>query len=246
MGIAGIAGIGCYIIGCLVSAIGGIMILVAAFREGVMWGLGCLFLPFVNLIFVIVHWYEAKKGFLTSLVGFAIAIGGVFLAGSGFVPVMNSMIESKGESLPVIVPDVARSISETLALEPAPTKDPKAEMASYVGRLMREVRDELGAPKGEMEHSGMVFWYYDDMTVISEDGGKTVTTVQGKTDPNTVPTRRAKSPATTRGTLGARGRRVSASKAAAAILFSALLSKWVVTNSSGKSRSRSRRRAQLR
>ena len=63
-------------VACLgVYLIGQIMILVAAFREGVLWGLGCFFLPVVQLIFIIVHWHEAKKGLGLSLLGLGAAVG---------------------------------------------------------------------------------------------------------------------------------------------------------------------------
>lgn len=63
-------------LGVLIVCIGGIMTLVAAFRQNVWWGLGCLFLAPVNLIFLILHWAEAKRGFFVSLAGTAIiAVG---------------------------------------------------------------------------------------------------------------------------------------------------------------------------
>ena len=48
--------------------IGGILVLIAAFRVGILWGLAVFFLPgIVHLIFVIVHWKEAKNGILIQL-----------------------------------------------------------------------------------------------------------------------------------------------------------------------------------
>lgn len=60
------------ILGGIVMLVGGIMFLIAAFSESVLWGLGCLFIPFVSLFFLIMHWSEAKKGFLIQLAGVAI------------------------------------------------------------------------------------------------------------------------------------------------------------------------------
>lgn len=75
-------GTGLLIAGYLTAFVGGIMILVAAFQESPMWGIGCLLVPFVSLIFVIVHWNEAKWGFLINLVGgFMVGLG---LAATGF------------------------------------------------------------------------------------------------------------------------------------------------------------------
>ena len=66
-------------IGWLVCAIGGIWSLVVAFRTSILWGLGCLFVPFVSLIFLILHWHDAKKPFGVELLGLAIIFGSMFL-----------------------------------------------------------------------------------------------------------------------------------------------------------------------
>ena len=58
-----------FIIGAIISVIGGIWFLVAAFRQTIWWGLGCIFIPFVWLIFLILHWGDAKKPFFVSLLG---------------------------------------------------------------------------------------------------------------------------------------------------------------------------------
>jgi glutaredoxin len=65
------------ILGVLTMAVGGIMQLVAAFRQSIVWGLASLFLPLASLIFTIVHWAEAKAGFFTGLAGTALLVCGV-------------------------------------------------------------------------------------------------------------------------------------------------------------------------
>jgi len=57
------------ILGMIIALIGGVWLIVTAFREGLLWGLGCLLLPIVSLAFVIMHWDEAKKPFLVNLLG---------------------------------------------------------------------------------------------------------------------------------------------------------------------------------
>jgi len=57
------------IVAMILSAVGGIWLLVVAFKESVWWGLGSLLLPFVGLIFAIMHWQVAKRPFLISLAG---------------------------------------------------------------------------------------------------------------------------------------------------------------------------------
>lgn len=57
--------------------IGGIGTLVAAFTTGLWWGLGCLLLWPVSLLFLVVHWDMAKNPFFLQVVGLVtILIGG--------------------------------------------------------------------------------------------------------------------------------------------------------------------------
>jgi hypothetical protein len=60
-------------IGGLIAFIGGLMIIIAAFRIHVGWGLGCIFVPFVSIVFIIAHWSEAKRGVLIWIPGIIIA-----------------------------------------------------------------------------------------------------------------------------------------------------------------------------
>ena len=57
------------VFGVILSVIGGIWFLIVAFQESVLWGLGCMFVPFVSLIFLITHWRDAAKPFGVSLLG---------------------------------------------------------------------------------------------------------------------------------------------------------------------------------
>ena len=62
------------IVGAVLCIIGGLWLIVLAFQESILWGLACLFLPFVSILFVVTHWAEAKGAFLTSLAGAALII----------------------------------------------------------------------------------------------------------------------------------------------------------------------------
>lgn len=68
-------------LGIIVAFVGGIMLLIEAFRESVLWGIGSLLIGPVSLIFVILHWDVAKKPFFIQLVGLAVMLAGVALAG---------------------------------------------------------------------------------------------------------------------------------------------------------------------
>ncbi len=59
--------------------IGGLLFLVVAFRESIWWGLACIFIPVVQLFFLIVHWQNARKPFFIQLLGLALIIAAAIL-----------------------------------------------------------------------------------------------------------------------------------------------------------------------
>jgi len=76
-------GIVLMIVGFLVALVGGIGILIEAFKEHVLWGIGSLLFSPVSLVFVILHWDRAGKPFLLNLGGVVVMFLGVLLGGAG-------------------------------------------------------------------------------------------------------------------------------------------------------------------
>lgn len=70
------------LVGLLLVLLGALSFLFAAFREGLLWGLGVLFLPPLALVFLVVHWRRAKHGVVLTLWGLGIALAGMALAGT--------------------------------------------------------------------------------------------------------------------------------------------------------------------
>jgi FtsH-binding integral membrane protein len=68
------------IVGILVIAVGGLWMLIAGFSEGILWGLGMIFLPFVSLVFLILHWRRAKDPFFLQLAGIGILLVALIVA----------------------------------------------------------------------------------------------------------------------------------------------------------------------
>ena len=66
-------------LGGITCLVGGIWFLVVAFQESVLWGLGCLLVPFVAIIFLIMHSDKALKPFLVQLVGLLPYGAGVYM-----------------------------------------------------------------------------------------------------------------------------------------------------------------------
>ncbi|VTR63904.1 conserved membrane hypothetical protein [Desulfosarcina cetonica] len=69
------------LLGLGVFIIGGIAFLIAAFKTSMLWGLGCLFIAPIQIIYLFVHWDSAKKAFLSQLVGGAIMLYSAYLQG---------------------------------------------------------------------------------------------------------------------------------------------------------------------
>ena len=69
--------------GWAASLIGGIAILVVAFKESVGQGVLNLLIPFYALYYVITRWEACKKGFLLSVGGGVVAALGAIVAGLG-------------------------------------------------------------------------------------------------------------------------------------------------------------------
>jgi FtsH-binding integral membrane protein len=67
------------VLGSVLFLFGSLWFLVAAFRESVLWGLACFFIPIVQLFFLIVHWPEARKPFFLQLLAFVIFILGFLI-----------------------------------------------------------------------------------------------------------------------------------------------------------------------
>lgn len=67
-------------IGIALIVIGGLGFFIAAFKESVLWGLGCIVFPIIQLVFLVMHWREAKTPFLLQvfgivIVGIAVGLG---------------------------------------------------------------------------------------------------------------------------------------------------------------------------
>ena len=70
-----------FVVGGTLALIGGIWLLVVAFQESVLWGLGCLLFSPISIVFVIMHWEEARTPFLVQLAGAVPMIIGMLMMG---------------------------------------------------------------------------------------------------------------------------------------------------------------------
>lgn len=56
-------------LGYVLCFAGGLWIVVLAFRKGILWGVGCLFVPILQLIYVALYWKQAKAAFFLQVTG---------------------------------------------------------------------------------------------------------------------------------------------------------------------------------
>ena len=66
-------------VGLAVFIIGGIGLLISAFKTSLLWGLACLFIAPVSLIYLILYWQDAKNPFFFQLIGLAIIFASTFI-----------------------------------------------------------------------------------------------------------------------------------------------------------------------
>ena len=78
------------ILGGLLMAVGGLGLLVTGlwmlvlqFKTSILWGLGCLIIPLVSLVWLVMHWEVGKRPFLFSLVAAVVFGIGAALSSAG-------------------------------------------------------------------------------------------------------------------------------------------------------------------
>jgi len=72
-------------LGLLLAVVGGIWLLVLAFKKSLVWGLASFFIGPVLLVFAIMHWEVSKKPFLIWLAGFVLIIIGTVIGGASAI-----------------------------------------------------------------------------------------------------------------------------------------------------------------
>ncbi|KAA8731185.1 hypothetical protein F4V57_13615 [Acinetobacter qingfengensis] len=61
--------------------IGGIDFLITAFKTNILWGLICLFISPLSLIFLVLYWNDVKNSFFLQIIGIIIIFIGVINGG---------------------------------------------------------------------------------------------------------------------------------------------------------------------
>lgn len=67
------------LVGIVIALVSNLSVLIAAFRDSVVWGLAYLLIPGAALVFVITHWDDCRSPVLRALVGAVIMIAGFMI-----------------------------------------------------------------------------------------------------------------------------------------------------------------------
>ena len=134
-------------VGMILALIGSVMILSAAFRKSVGWGLATLFVPGAVLFFIIADWQEAKRGCFVC----ALAVALIFGAG------LASKTHDQPGSEPVqgsAAPQHARSEPASTAAAPPRTPGDDGGQSSPNQRWMGQAREAGDTERHSEESTG--------------------------------------------------------------------------------------------
>lgn len=159
------------------------MLIIASFKESIVWGLAVLFVPFAALVFLIMHWTEAKKAFLVQLVAVLCCLGAISIAvAKGIKPALSKIPQAPGRAVSTSERQESLSFFKHLKMRRSPDDraalvgDPAA-LLGLKGKTLKESRKLLGRPKGRLATDGQAVLIYPECTLVSDDG-KTVAWVE--------------------------------------------------------------------
>ncbi|MEO8350308.1 MAG: glutaredoxin domain-containing protein [Chthoniobacteraceae bacterium] len=125
-------------VGAIAALVGNIMVVVAAFRESILWGICYLLLPFASLVFLFCHWSQAKSGFLVSLFGSFMVLGGL-AAEPDLRQAAIAAVTGSAANLPFELPERFRTAA--------------AAPADLTGQIA-EVRTRIETMEGQLSSGG--------------------------------------------------------------------------------------------
>jgi thiol-disulfide isomerase/thioredoxin len=165
-----------FALGVLIFLRGEIMYIMAAFRVSVVWGLCVLFINPAALLFLIMHWAEAKRAFLIQLAGLTFVLGAGVIAGLTQPDGMDQWV-SRAKAYTENSEAAGVLVSMT-SLRQKEEEKSDTKQTSLLGMSLAEVRAKLGKPSGEMGGGGSISLLYKDFIVFAADG-ETVSEVAG-------------------------------------------------------------------
>jgi hypothetical protein len=168
----------------VLSLVGAVMFAVAAFRVSVVWGLLVLFVPFAGLVFLVKYWAQAKRGFLVSLAGSAVAVLGFVIVSAGIAATAKAQLAAfAAEAQSQVKPETARqrhAAPRPVADAPEPpVQEPAAPPAPERGLAVRSLGEPRGFPDvspetadpGEISTKDLARHVGEELLFVEKDGG---------------------------------------------------------------------------
>lgn len=169
-------------LGLLLVVIGALMLLVAAFRVSIWWGLASLLIPFVQIIFVFIHWGESRASVFTQTTGLLLILAAFLVGGDEFTTQYKQQLNNYMQQA---APEQRQQLNElqSMVSEPAASAIPKPVVSKV------PVADSVGvAPAADvktiykcMDARGKIA-YTDQPCVNGKE--KKVITIQNDIDPS--------------------------------------------------------------
>lgn len=106
------------ILGIFLVLVGSVLIMIEAFSVSPLWGVGCIFLPFVTLIFVALNWPATRNAVVLLVLGLAFGLGSRTLGsnapiresiGFGYLTGIRTVSEARPSTEPI--PQLLRTVT---------------------------------------------------------------------------------------------------------------------------------------
>lgn len=129
-------------LGALILLAGAIWFLIVTFQEGILWGLGCLFIAPAELLFLVIFWDKSWRPFVIEVVGLALIGVGVLI---GPPELLEAVYAGAGKK----VDKPAAAVVVTEAPPPAPraavaVKPPPPDTRTQAQRMHDDCASDLG------------------------------------------------------------------------------------------------------
>ena len=172
-------------LGLLLVVIGALMLLVAAFRVSIWWGLASLLIPFVQIIFVFIHWGESRASVFTQTTGLLLILAAFLVGGDEFTTQYKQQLNNYMQQA---APEQMQQLNElqSMVSEPIVSAIPKpvvskAPVADSVGGAPAPAADDTKTIYKCMDARGKIA-YTDQPCVNGKE--KKVITIQNDIDPS--------------------------------------------------------------
>jgi len=167
-----------FVLAMILSMVGSIWLIIAAFREHILWGLAVLLLPIASLVFVITHWEEARIPFFINLASIGIFVVGIFSMPSptdGMVSSADGVTEAPAETFSFFDP-ISKWKEKREQAARQKIINSETEGRGFTGWTLLEVEEKHGPPQGRAEINGKIEYNYPELRLILiSTNGLTVT-----------------------------------------------------------------------